>query len=112
MLFRRKAGLHRGSFSHRTRNANLRNFEQEEFDLCVIGAGITGAAIARDAALRGLKVALLDKGDFASGTSSKSSKMIHGGLRYLLQGKVSLNGSCVLPRERLLAASLASASEG
>ncbi len=55
-------------------------------DLVVIGGGITGAGIARDAALRGLKVALFEKGDYASGTSSKSSKMIHGGLRYLEQG--------------------------
>ncbi len=55
----------------------------EEFDLLVIGGGIHGAGVARDAAMRGLKVALVEKGDFASGTSSKSSKLIHGGLRYL-----------------------------
>jgi len=55
----------------------------EQFDLLVIGGGIHGAGVARDAALRGLKVALVEKGDFASGTSSKSSKLIHGGLRYL-----------------------------
>src|SRR6266850_5753434 len=53
------------------------------FDLVVIGGGINGAGIARDAALRGLTVALVEQGDFASGTSSKSSKLIHGGLRYL-----------------------------
>ena len=53
------------------------------FDLLVIGGGINGAGIARDAALRGLSVALVEQGDFASGTSSKSSKLIHGGLRYL-----------------------------
>jgi len=58
------------------------------FDLAVIGGGITGAGIARDAALRGLKVALLEAQDFASGTSSRSSKMIHGGLRYLVQGDI------------------------
>ncbi|MFP4002473.1 MAG: FAD-dependent oxidoreductase [Alphaproteobacteria bacterium] len=52
-------------------------------DLLIVGGGITGAAIARDAALRGLKVALVDKGDFSSGTSASSSKLVHGGLRYL-----------------------------
>ena len=56
---------------------------RETFDLLVIGGGITGAGIARDAALRGLKVALVEKTDFAAGTSSKSSKLVHGGLRYL-----------------------------
>src|SRR6188768_2271599 len=55
------------------------------FDVLVIGGGILGAGIARDAALRGLRVALIDKADFASGTSSRSSKLIHGGLRYLEQ---------------------------
>ncbi len=60
------------------------------FDLAVIGGGITGAGIARDAALRGLSVALIEARDFASGTSSRSSKMIHGGLRYLAQGDLAL----------------------
>ncbi len=60
------------------------------FDILVIGGGITGAGIARDAALRGLKVALFEKGDYASGTSSKSSKLVHGGLRYLEQGEIGL----------------------
>ncbi|HVV82518.1 MAG TPA: glycerol-3-phosphate dehydrogenase/oxidase [Kofleriaceae bacterium] len=59
-------------------------------DLVVIGGGITGAGIARDAALRGLKVALFEKSDFGSGTSSKSSKLIHGGLRYLEHGEIGL----------------------
>ena len=53
------------------------------FDLLVIGGGITGAGVARDAALRGLRVALLEKDDFASGTSSRSSRLVHGGVRYL-----------------------------
>jgi glycerol-3-phosphate dehydrogenase len=60
------------------------------YDLVVIGGGITGVGIAREAALRGLKVALFEKGDYASGTSSKSSKMIHGGLRYLEHGEIGL----------------------
>jgi glycerol-3-phosphate dehydrogenase len=66
------------------------SLEQRRFDLVVIGGGVTGAGIARDAALRGLSVALLEARDFASGTSSRSSKMIHGGLRYLAQGHVAL----------------------
>ncbi len=60
------------------------------YDLVVIGGGITGAGIARDAALRGMKVALFEKSDYASGTSSKSSKLIHGGLRYLEHGEIRL----------------------
>ena len=58
---------------------------QGSFDLLVIGGGILGAGIARDAALRGLSVALVEQGDFASGTSSKTTKLIHGGIRYLEQ---------------------------
>ena len=61
-----------------------------DYDLVVIGGGITGAGIARDAALRGLRVALFEKGDYASGTSSKSSKLVHGGLRYLEHGEIGL----------------------
>lgn len=60
------------------------------FDVLVVGGGIIGAGIARDAAMRGLKVALVERGDFAGGTSSKTSKLIHGGLRYLEQGKFGL----------------------
>ncbi len=60
------------------------------FDLAVIGGGITGAGVARDAAMRGLSVVLVEARDFASGTSSRSSKMIHGGLRYLAQGDLAL----------------------
>ena len=68
----------------RARRAALaRALAGSTFDLLVIGGGINGAGIARDAALRGLSVALVEQGDFASGTSSKSSKLIHGGLRYL-----------------------------
>jgi glycerol-3-phosphate dehydrogenase len=72
-------------FSALTRPEDLDKLTSETFDLLVIGGGITGAGIALDAASRGLKVALLEKGDFASGTSSKSTKLIHGGLRYLKQ---------------------------
>jgi glycerol-3-phosphate dehydrogenase len=71
--------------SVRTRNLNLKRMNSESFDVAVIGGGITGAGIALDAATRGLTVALVEKSDFASGTSSRSSKLIHGGLRYLEQ---------------------------
>jgi glycerol-3-phosphate dehydrogenase len=60
------------------------------FDVLVIGGGIVGAGIARDAAMRGLSVALVERGDFASGTSSRSSRLLHGGLRYLAQGRLKL----------------------
>ena len=72
-------------FSALKRPEDLDKLTSETFDLVIIGGGITGAGIALDAASRGLKVALLEKGDFASGTSSKSTKLIHGGLRYLKQ---------------------------
>ncbi len=70
-------------FSFQTRQNNLKRLEEEEFDLLVVGGGITGAGVAWDASSRGLKVALIEKDDFAQGTSSRSSKLIHGGLRYL-----------------------------
>jgi glycerol-3-phosphate dehydrogenase len=72
------------------RRRELGRLSRESFDLLVLGGGITGAGIARDAALRGLSVALVDKGDFAGGTSSKSSKLVHGGLRYLQQAQLGL----------------------
>lgn len=72
-------------FSNLNRKKTIQELSQETFDLVVIGGGITGGGIALDAASRGMKVALLEKGDFASGTSSKSTKLIHGGLRYLKQ---------------------------
>ena len=77
-------------FSSRTRRENLDRMREQKQDLVIIGGGITGAAIARDATTRGLKVALVEKGDFASGTSSRSSKLIHGGLRYLRHAKFGL----------------------
>jgi glycerol-3-phosphate dehydrogenase len=74
----------------RDRARRYADLESRRFDLVVIGGGVTGAGIARDAALRGLDVALVEAQDYASGTSSRSSKMIHGGLRYLAQGHVAL----------------------
>jgi glycerol-3-phosphate dehydrogenase len=72
------------------RAANLLSLQANQFDLLVIGGGITGAGIALDAAARGLKTALVEKEDFASGTSSRSTKLIHGGLRYLKQLEFAL----------------------
>ncbi len=73
-----------------------------EFDVIVIGAGINGAGIARDAAMRGFKVLLLDKGDVGGGTSSWSTRLIHGGLRYLEHGEFGLVRESLRERERLL----------
>jgi glycerol-3-phosphate dehydrogenase len=74
----------------------------DRFDLIVIGAGINGAGIARDAALRGLRVLVLDKGDVASGTTSWSTRLIHGGLRYLEHGEIGLVRESLREREHLL----------
>ena len=78
------------NFSQINRAAQITALSQQTFDVCVIGGGITGAGIARDAALRGLSVALIEARDLASGTSSRSSKMIHGGLRYLVAGDIAV----------------------
>ena len=67
----------------------------------MIGGGITGAGIAREAALRGLRVALVEARDFAAGTSSRSSKLIHGGLRYLALGDVALVRTTALERKQV-----------
>jgi glycerol-3-phosphate dehydrogenase len=73
----------------------------EDFDVVVIGGGITGAGVALDAASRGLRTALVERHDFAAGTSSKSSKLVHGGLRYLQQGDVRLVYEALHERQRL-----------
>jgi len=80
----------------------LRALADEGFDLLVIGGGITGAGIAREASLRGFKVALVEQADFASGTSSRSTKLIHGGLRYLKQLDFGLVAEAVRERQLLL----------
>ncbi len=77
-------------FSRDTRRRGLERAAGSLVDLVVVGGGITGAGVAREAALRGLSVVLLEKADFASGTSSRSSKLIHGGIRYLEQGDIGL----------------------
>ena len=76
--------------------------QNNSFDVVVIGGGITGAGIARDAMLRGLRVCLLDKSDFSGGTSSQSSKLLHGGLRYLQNYEFSLVREAALERARNL----------
>ena len=84
------------------REDSLRRLADEHFDVLVVGGGVTGAGVALDAASRGLKTALVEKNDFASGTSSKSSKMIHGGLRYLQQREFRLVYENLAERQRLL----------
>ncbi|MTI20438.1 glycerol-3-phosphate dehydrogenase/oxidase [Fulvivirga sp. RKSG066] len=77
-------------FNAHNRPQLIERLSNEQYDLLIIGGGVTGAGIALDAIARGLKVALLEKNDFASGTSSKSTKLIHGGLRYLKQFEIAL----------------------
>ncbi len=78
------------------------NIPEATFDLIIIGAGINGAGIARDAAMRGLRVLLLDKGDVGGGTSSWSTRLIHGGLRYLEHGEFGLVRESLRERETLM----------
>jgi glycerol-3-phosphate dehydrogenase len=84
------------------REEALRRLESEQFDVLVIGGGITGAGVALDAASRGLRTALVERHDFASGTSSKSSKLVHGGLRYLQQRDFRLVYEALHERQILL----------
>jgi glycerol-3-phosphate dehydrogenase len=84
------------------RQAHLSRVKNQSFDLLVIGGGITGAGVARDAARRGLRVALLERADLASGTSSRSSKLVHGGLRYLEQYEFGLVFESVSERRVLM----------
>lgn len=87
----------------RERTEELRSLAEHEHDLLVIGGGATGAGIARDAALRGLDVVLVEREDIASGTSSRSSRLIHGGIRYLEHGHLKLVFEASAERRRLLA---------
>jgi glycerol-3-phosphate dehydrogenase len=89
------------TFSAQTRTENLLSLKQNKFDLVIVGGGILGAGIARDAASRGMKVALVEKSDFASGTSSRSSKLIHGGIRYLENLEFGLVFEALNEREKL-----------
>src|SRR5207302_7205625 len=83
------------------REAALTRLADDEFDVLVVGGGITGAGVALDAASRGLRTALIERDDFASGTSSKSSKLVHGGLRYLQNGDIRLVYEALAERQRL-----------
>ncbi|MFX0187591.1 MAG: FAD-dependent oxidoreductase [Candidatus Hodarchaeota archaeon] len=78
------------SWNYKNRENIIKRLQETCYDVIVIGAGITGAGVAREAALRNLKVALVDMQDFAAGTSSRSSKLAHGGIRYLSHGDMDL----------------------
>src|SRR5690625_4245328 len=77
-------------FSSHDRNDQFKQIKQEEIDVVVIGGGITGAGISLDAVTRGLKTAVVEMQDFAAGTSSRSTKLVHGGLRYLQQFQIKM----------------------
>jgi len=85
------------------RSQALAALAQEEFDIVVVGGGITGAGVALDAASRGYSVALVERADFASGTSSRSSKLVHGGLRYLQNFDLGLVREALLERQLMVA---------
>jgi glycerol-3-phosphate dehydrogenase len=90
------------SFDATTRADNLERLAHETFDVIVIGGGITGAGVALDAAARGYTVALVEKRDFASGTSSKATKLVHGGIRYLPQFDIALVHEALVERGILI----------
>src|SRR5438128_2019243 len=85
-----------------SRDAALEALSADTFDLVVVGGGITGAGVALDAAARGYSVALVEKSDFASGTSSRSSKLVHGGLRYLQNFDLGLVREALLERQLMV----------
>ena len=91
-----------GAWGTFDRATALRRLADGTFDVLVVGGGITGAGVALDAASRGLRTALVERDDFASGTSSKSSKLVHGGLRYLQNGEIRLVYEALRERQRLL----------
>ena len=92
----------RADLSPQGRADSLRRIRTGPLDVLVIGGGIVGAGIARDAALRGLRTGLVDRGDFASGTSGKTSRLVHGGLRYLKNFQIGLVRQAVRERDLLL----------
>jgi len=85
-----------------SRLQNIEKAKNEHFDVIIIGGGITGAGIFLRSCENGLKALLIDSADFASGTSSRSAKMIHGGLRYLQYMQIQLVKEALIERERLL----------
>src|SRR5687768_11079590 len=84
--------LNRGNNGSSTdaRTSAIERMRGDTLDVLVVGGGIVGSGVARDAAMRGLRTALIDRHDFAFGTSSRSSRLLHGGLRYLAQGRIGL----------------------
>ena len=86
-----------------TKRSDLwQSLPETDWDIIVVGGGITGAGVAREAARTGSKVRLIDQKDYAFGTSSRSSKMVHGGLRYIAMGDIRLTWHSLVDRERLL----------
>src|SRR5689334_3425200 len=85
-----------------SRDQALAAMQDDRFDVVVVGGGITGAGVALDAASRGYSVALVERGDFGQGTSSRSSKMVHGGLRYLQNFDLGLVREALLERQLLV----------
>lgn len=92
----------RGPMAVAARHATMATMAAEQFDFAIIGGGITGAGVAREAALAGYRVALLERDDFASGTSSRSSRLVHGGVRYLEHGHIALVFESSRERQTLL----------
>src|SRR5262249_21178630 len=84
------------------RTENLGRLASEQFDVLVVGGGITGAGVALDAAARGYRVALVEKADFASSTSSKSTKLLHGGIRYRPKSVFAFVNEALVEREILI----------
>jgi glycerol-3-phosphate dehydrogenase len=91
-----------GGMGPGTRATSIERFTRETFDVCVVGGGITGAGVALELAARGRSVALIEAEDFASGASSRSTKLIHGGLRYLARGDVGVSRAAAREREALI----------
>ncbi|MHA1292235.1 MAG: glycerol-3-phosphate dehydrogenase/oxidase [Promethearchaeota archaeon] len=91
------------TWNYKNRNNIIKRLKETKYDIIIIGGGITGAGVAREAAMRNLKVALVDMQDFAAGTSSRSSKLAHGGIRYLAHGELKLVREATTERNWLLA---------
>ncbi|MGH9028458.1 MAG: glycerol-3-phosphate dehydrogenase/oxidase [Acidimicrobiales bacterium] len=98
----RKQGGSPADLARFNRDEALSRLAHEQFDVLVVGGGITGVGVALDAASRGLRTALVERGDLAAGTSSKSSKLVHGGIRYLAQREIRLVYESLHERQRLL----------
>ncbi|HEY0089296.1 MAG TPA: FAD-dependent oxidoreductase, partial [Candidatus Lokiarchaeia archaeon] len=91
------------SWSYKNRSKIIERLKKNKYDVIVIGGGITGAGVAREAAMRNLKVCLVEMQDFAAGTSSRSSKLAHGGIRYLGHGDMDLVRESATERNWMIA---------